>query len=257
MVKKTKAHVKWDKSSDPVVRWEGFYNDLADCAAKKVLSSFSKEFPFYDQLCKAFLKQLNNAKSMALFHARIGEFASTNKHRCEAFVPSSMIGDVEGQIIFTPGTLDEVHVKNGMSIRFAHIVYEWLNGLQWFHQTDDGLTDISWVELFGAFLLCCETFPPVSTRDGDQLLDDNEDVVLYSHTFGQGMKTWRRYVAIIEKQCPLIFPTKIPVSKSICKWNRKGAGLSGRISMTHEIKSTLHQWLSLRNRNLPWPFFEP
>ena len=88
------------------------------------------------------------------------------------------------------------------------------------------------------------------------MIDDHEGVILYSHTFTQGFKTWRRYSSVIQKQLPEILPRKIPISKSILRWNRKGAGLTGRIPMSQEVRATLHQWLSLPKKNLPWPFFD-
>ena len=255
-IHKTKAHVKWEKSNDLRVRWEGYYNDLADCAAKQVLSLFSKEFPFYDELCKSFLKQLNSAKQMALFHARIGEFGTTRHFTDSDLNIPQVIGNVEGPVQFLPQAIDHPDPKSGLSIRFVTILCEWLSGLEWFHHTVDGQEDMSWIELFGAFLLTCKTFPPIPTREGDQIMDDHEDVILHSHTFAQGLKTWRRYIAFIQKQCPMILPPKTPISRSVARWNRKGAGLVGRIPLSLEIRSTLHQWLSLQKKNLPAPFVE-
>ena len=250
-VQKTKAHVKWDKSNDPKVRWEGYYNDLADRAAKHVISLFSKEFPFYTELCKCFLKQLNTAKQMALFHARIGEYGSSKKYGDPVSAHSQAIGNVEGPIHFQPPqTIEQFEVKPGLSTRFITILCDWLSGLEWYPQTVDGQEDTSWTELFGSFLLTCHT------REGDKMIDDHEDVILYSHTFTQGFKTWRRYISVIQKQFPEILPRKTPISKSILRWNRKGAGLTGRIHMSQEVRATLHQWLSLPKKNLPWPFFD-
>ena len=122
-VQKTKAHVKWDKYNDPKVRWEGYYNDLADSAAKHVISLFSKEFPFYTELCKCFLKQLNTAKQIALFHARTGEYGSCKKYGDPVSAHSQAIGNVEGPIHFQPQTIEQFDVKPGLSTRFITILH--------------------------------------------------------------------------------------------------------------------------------------
>ena len=51
----------------PTIRWAGCYNNLADTAPKEVTTSFSRNFPFYDDLCKSFLTQLRNVKTDATF----------------------------------------------------------------------------------------------------------------------------------------------------------------------------------------------
>ena len=127
--------------------------------------------------------------------------------------------------------------------------------LIWYENTEDSLHDMSWHELFGCFLISTHTFPPVLTKHGEATLDDNEDAIVYTHTFTQGLKTWRRYVRAIEKVIPNLLPRKIPSAASMTRWKRKGPGVVGRIYQSVELRHIIHQWLASPTKRLSWPFW--
>ena len=235
---KTKAHTEWAKSSDAQVRFEGFYNDLADSAAKTVIATFAGCFPKYDEMCRAYLKQLSFAKHMAKFHARIGEFASLKPSTNNVESEVSVVGNVTGHPFFAAPTCDDDELPHELSRSFLIVLRNWIVDLEWHENTEDSLYDTSWQELFGCFLISTHTFPPVLTKHGEVTLDDNEDAIVYTHTFTQGLKTWRRYVRAIEKVIPDLLPRKINSAASMTRWKRKGPGVVGRHSslarFTHE-----------------------
>ena len=256
-IKKTKAHTAWQRSSCPQVKWQGYFNDLADQAAKSTITCFEKSFPWYIELCKQFFSQLHKAKQLALFHARIGEHASDFSSETPNQRHVGCIGDVCGQITFVQSEVSDIEIKPNWSSRFVDILLEWLSSLEWYSHTSDGYDDISWTELFGLYLLTTKTFPPISMKNlGDRLQSEHEDVITRCCTFNSGLKTWRRYLGYIMRVYPDILPPRVNISRSITRWNRKGAGIHGRVAIADEQRADLHQWLNLSGRRLPWPFFE-
>ena len=107
---------------DAQVRFEGFYNDLADSAAKTVIATFAGCFPKYDGMCRAYLKQLSFAKHMAKFHARIGELnlhlSSMNKVESEV----SVVGIVTGHPFFAAPTCDDDELPPDLSRSFLIVL---------------------------------------------------------------------------------------------------------------------------------------
>ena len=71
------------------------------------------------------------------------------------------------------------------------------------------------------------------------MLENHDDVIV--HSLSPGLSTWRRHLAFVEKMAPHILPPKILVSTSIVRWNRKGAGLVGRIFM---LSRTVQRFIS-------------
>ena len=252
---KTKAHTEWAKSSDAQVRFEGFYNGLADSAAKTVIATFAGCFPKYDEMCRAYLKQLSFAKHMAKFHARIGEFASLKPTVNNVESEVAVVGNVIGHPFFAAPTCDDDELPHDLSRSFLIVLRNWIVDMEWYENTEDSLHDMSWHELFGCFLISTHTFPPVLTKHGEVTLDDNEDAIVYTHTFTQGLKTWRRYVRAIEKAIPNLLPRKIPSAASMTRWKRKGPGVVGRIYQSVELRHIIHQWLASPTKRLSWPFW--
>ena len=248
---KTKAHTEWDAQ----VRFEGFYNDLADSAAKTVIATFAGCFLKYDEMCRAYLKQLSFAKHMAKFHARIGEFASLKPTMNDVEYDTTIVGNVIGHPFFATPTCDDDDLPQDLSRSFLIVLRNWIVDLDWYEETEDSLHDISWHELFGCFLISTHTFPPVLTKHGEVTLEDNEDAIVYTHTFTEGLKTWRRYVRALEKVIPNLLPRRIPSANSMIRWKRKGPGVVGRIYQSVELRNIIHQWLVSPTKRLSWPFW--
>ena len=87
--------------------------------------------------------------------------------------------------------------------------------------------------VFG-FLFCECLGIPNSPRSLD--LDDRQGLIARSAmqqkkksccTFNCGLKTWRRYLGYIMRVYPDILPPRVNISRSITRWNRKGAGIRG------------------------------
>ncbi len=124
-----------------------------------------------------------------------------------------------------------------MSSAVLDIVRAGLVGVQWYSHILENQAGASWYELFGYFLISTHVFPAVVTKDGDQLREDSEDIIVYTHTLAQGMPTWRRYIAFLDKRVPQ--PAKMTHSKPLGRWNRKGPGLQGRIRIAQDHRETL------------------
>ena len=209
-----------------------------------MIATFAGCFPKYDEMCRAYLKQLSFAKHMAKFHARIGEFASLKPTVNNVESDGAVVGNVIGHPFFATPTCDDDELPQDLSRSFFIALRNWIVDLEWYENTEDSLHDISWHELFGCFLISTHTFPPVLTKHGEVTPEDNEDAIVYTHTFTQGLKTWRRYVRAIEKVIPNLLPRKIPSAESMTRWKRKGPGVVGRIYQSVELRNIIHQWLA-------------
>ena len=121
---KTKAHTEWAKSSD--AQFEGFYNDLAESAAKTVIATFAGCFPKYDEMCRGYLKQLSFAKHMAKFHARIGEFASLKPTVNNVESEVAVVGNVIGHPFFAAPTCDDDELPHDLSRSFLIVLRNWI-----------------------------------------------------------------------------------------------------------------------------------
>ena len=166
-----------------------------------------------------------------------------------------LVGNVIGHPFFATPTCDDDDLPQDLSRSFLIVLRNWIVDLEWYENTEDSLHDISWHELFGCFLISTHTFPPVLTKHGEVTLEDNEDAIVYTHTFTQGLKTWRRYVRAIEKVIPNLLPRKIPSAHSMTRWKRKGPGVVGRIYQSVELRNIIHQWLASPTKRLSWPFW--
>ena len=206
-------------------------------------------------MCRAYLKQLSFTKHMAKFHARIGEFASLKPSSNNAESEVSIVGNVTGHPFFAAPTCDDDELPHELSRSFLIVLRNWIVDLEWYENTEDSLYDTSWHELFGCFLISTHTFPPVLTKHGKVTLDDNEDAIVYTHTFTQGLKTWRRYVRAIEKVIPDLLPRKINSAASMTRWKRKGPGVVGRTYQSVEMRHIIHHWLASPTKRLSWPFW--
>ena len=251
---KTKAHTDWIKSDNESRRFEGYYNELADTAAKAVISSFSKSFPKYDEMCKAFLNQLSFATLMAKFHARIGEFASLKDVAQEDCSNDTQVKEVVGEAFFISPIQFHLEFPEKTSHSFLRVLAEWFSDMEWFERTSDGASDTSWHELFGCFLFTTRTYPPVQTTQGDLSIEDHVDAIVYTHTYGQGLKTWRRYVGILLKQVPDLLPRKVKSATSLARWKRRGPGVAGRIQQDEQTRRDVDYWMS-STKKLGWPIF--
>ena len=120
---------------------------------------------------------------MAKFYARIGEFASFKPSTNNVESEVSVVGNVIGHPFFAAPTCDDDELPHELSRSFLIVLRNWIVDLEWYENTEDSLYDTSWHEPFGCFLISIHTFPPVLTKHGEVTLDDNEDAIVYTHTF--------------------------------------------------------------------------